>query len=70
MQDASSPFEFLELLSPFFAWMAEHPAAAILAIVALPLLLTAAVVLFGRPPPALPAEAPPPALPEIGRAHV
>lgn len=52
MQDASSPFEFLELLSPFFAWMAEHPAAAILAIVALPLLLTAAVVLFGRPPPA------------------
>ncbi len=63
MQDAPSLFELLERLSPFFAWMAEHPTAAILAIAALPLLLTAAVVLFGRQPPALPAEVPPPAVP-------
>jgi fused signal recognition particle receptor len=41
--------------------MAEHPGATILAITAVPLLLTAAVVLFGRRPPATPAEAERPA---------
>ncbi|HSJ97274.1 MAG TPA: signal recognition particle receptor subunit alpha, partial [Myxococcota bacterium] len=54
MQEAQILAPLLEPLVPFFAWMAEHPAAAIGAIAAVPLALTAAVLVFGRRP-----EAPP-----------
>ncbi len=63
MQDPSTLSRLLELLTPFFAWVAEHPAAAIGAISAVPLLLTAAVVLFGRRPPPRLADAERPAVP-------
>jgi fused signal recognition particle receptor len=63
MQDASTLSDLLALLTPFFAWVAEHPGTAIVAISAVPLLLTAAVVLFGRRPPSQPAEAEPAGLP-------
>jgi fused signal recognition particle receptor len=63
MQDVSTLSGLLALLEPFFAWVAEHPAAALGAIAALPVLLTAAVVLFGRRPPTQPADAEAPALP-------
>jgi fused signal recognition particle receptor len=56
MQEAQVLGPLLEPLAPFFAWMAEHPAAAIGAIAALPLALTAGVVLFGRRPAPLPPE--------------
>jgi len=62
MQEAQALGPLLEPLVPFFAWIAAHPAEAILAIAAVPIVLTAAVVVFGRrpaPPPEVEPSEPP-----------
>lgn len=62
MQEAQALVPLLEPLAPLFAWFAEHPAAAVGAVGAVPLLLSAAVLLFGRrsaAPPRAAAPAPP-----------
>jgi fused signal recognition particle receptor len=62
MQEAQVLAPLLEPLVPLFAWIAEHPRAALALIMAVPLALTAAVVLFGRrpvPPPAAELESGP-----------
>jgi fused signal recognition particle receptor len=64
MQEAQAFAPLLEPLVPFFAWLATHPTEALLAIAAVPIALTAAVLVFGRRPEAPPEaeiEAPPPA---------
>jgi fused signal recognition particle receptor len=61
MQEAQALGSLLEPLAPFFAWFAAHPAAAVGAIAAIPLLLTAAVLLLGRRPAPAPVEPPQPA---------
>jgi len=67
MQEAQVLAPLLEPLAPLFAWVAAHPGAAIGLIAAVPLGLTAAVLLFGRRPvPPVERELPAPPVSERG----
>ncbi|MEB2345555.1 MAG: signal recognition particle-docking protein FtsY [Deltaproteobacteria bacterium] len=68
MEQAQAFAPLLERLGPFFAWLAAHPRGALLAIAAVPVALTALVLVFGRRPSAPPEaaiELPPPSPPQI-----